>query len=240
MKKIIALFTIILFMLGSTVYASDIDSDVIRPTTRLNTQTTPVKPIEHITVVKGDKDSGDYEEVLKEQDIPMGEDMPEAQYTTLDGTSLSSEELLKDKKALVIHFFMAANPNAAQELSVLTQLEAVYGDQAAFLALDYNLEESAEDLDELVNNGEKVVDVALEEGWVLSDVIPFEDFSCTVILDKNGELVFYQEYELSETDELKAALDAILAEDYEGGYQELHLYAQEQEHFNPEEPESDN
>ena len=110
----------------------------------------------------------------------------------------------------------------------------------AFLALDYNLEESAEDLDELVNNGEKVVDVALEEGWVLSDVIPFEDFSCTVILDKNGELVFYQEYELSETDELKAALDAILAEDYEGGYQELHLYAQEQEHFNPEEPESDN
>ena len=240
MKKAIVLLTAILLMFGSTVYASDIDSDVIRPTTRLNTHSIPVKPIEHITVVKGDKDSGDYEEVLKEQDIPMGEAMPEAEYITLNGTSLSSEELLQDKKALVIHFFTAANPNAAKELSVLTQLESLYGDQAAFLALDYDLEESEEDLDELLNNGEEMAWVALEEGWILSDVIPFEDFSCTVILDQNGELVFYQEYELSETEELKPALDAILAEDYEGGYQELHLYADEQEHFNTEEPESYN
>ena len=159
----------------------------------------------------------------------MAKKMPETSYTTIDGESADIAAILKDKDAIVIHFFSTESPYAEEEFPILAQLKETYGDQAAFLALDYDLEDTEEDLKDIMDLNQGAIDIALEDGWVLSDIIPFEDYSCTVVLDKNGNLVFYQDYAIKDADVLKAVFDAILADDYEEGYQEIHQFAEEPE-----------
>ena len=156
--------------------------------------------------------------------VPIGEILPGVTYTTIDGETFDTAEVLKEKKALLINFFRVSCPYCVEEFPLLNELAEEYGDQAAFLALDSDMYDIEENVREVRDQNSISFPVARELEWYLSDMIPYEGYPCTIILDKTGALVFYQDYVLKDRDALKEVFDTILAEDYEGGFEQVNAY----------------
>jgi len=213
MKKLILLiFAAVLAVCSISVSASEADSNTERPTALYDgSKAYMQKKAASDTLTPG---------------VPMGQEMPEVSYVTLDGATFDTAQVLKEKKAVLINFFRVQCPFCVEEFPIFNELMEEYGDQAAFLALDSSMYDSPEDIKELRDQIGIKIPVAQETEWVLSDIIPYEGYPCTVVLDKNNTLVFYQDYALASADNLKEVFDAILAEDYEGGYEQIHEYSE--------------
>lgn len=159
--------------------------------------------------------------------IPMGEVLPGASYTTIDGETFDTAQVLKEKKAIVINFFRVTCPFCVEEFPLFNELAAEYGDRVGFLALDSNTYDTEDEVKALRDENKIAFPVAQELKWVLSDIIPYAGYPCTVVLDKNGALVFYQDYVIREADEIKEVLNTILADDYESGFVKAHVFEEE-------------
>jgi len=160
-------------------------------------------------------------------EIPMGEVLPGASYTTIDGEPFDTAEVLKEKKAIFINFFRVTCPFCTEEFPLFNELAAEYGDRVGFLALDSNTYDTEDEIKALRDEHQLTFPVAQESKWILSDIIPYDGYPCTVVLDKNGALVFYQDYIIEDTDEIKGVFDTILADDYESGFVKAHVYDEE-------------
>ena len=160
----------------------------------------------------------------QDEAIPIGEILPEVSYTTIDGETFDTAEALKEKKALLINFFQVSCPYCVEEFPLLNELAEEYSDQAAFLALDSNMYDAEEAVSEFRDQNSISFPVAQELEWELSDMIPYDGYPCTIILDKNGAMVFYQDYVIRDKDEMKEVFDTILAEDYEDGFERVHAF----------------
>ena len=210
MKKVLVLLSaVLLIACSSPVFASEVDPHTFRPTR-----------------IFGAKDivQDQPEDESETYSIPMGQVMPEVSYTTVDGETFDTAQILKDKKAILINFFQVSCPYCIQEFPVFNDLAKAYGDQVAFLALDSNMYDAPEDIAEVRDQNSITFPVAQETEWVLSDIIPYEGYPSTIVLDKNGALVFYRDYSISSVDELKEVFDAILAEDYASGFEKTDLF----------------
>ena len=156
--------------------------------------------------------------------VPMGQVIEGASFTTIDGETFDTDQALKEKKALLINFFMVSCYACMEEFPLFNDLAEIYGDQVAFLALDSNGYDTEDEIRELRDELGIDLPIAQELEWQLSEQIPYIGYPCTIVLDKNGTLVFYQDYGIDSADELVEMFDEILAEDYEGGYEVCHSY----------------
>ena len=156
--------------------------------------------------------------------VPMGEHIPDMSFTTLSGEHFDTAEILQEKQAILINFFRVSCPFCIEEFPILEHLQEIYGDQVAFLALDSSLYDSAEEVEELQDEYQITLDIALEGTWTLSKIIPYDGYPCTIVLDKNGDLVFYQDYSFEDETELAETFDCLLAEDYKSGYRKMNSY----------------
>ena len=151
--------------------------------------------------------------------VPMGETVPDFTVETVDGSTFNLQDTLKEKKAVLINFFGVSCPFCIEEFPLFNDLSEKYNDQVAFIALDPNIGfDMKEDIEELQEEFDIQIPLALEEGMILSDFIPYVGTPCTVVIDSEGKLVLYQDYAFDDEKILEEAFKEILSDDYKGGY----------------------
>ena len=136
--------------------------------------------------------------------IPMGEKHPDFTVTTTDGEKFTLSETLKDKDAVVINYFMQQCGACEGEIPAFNALLNEYSDKVAFIGLDPAPDDTAEDI------------ARVKADW--SADMPM------AIVDKLGEIVFYQDYSIGDEKAFGKVLDTITADSYQGGFKECNQF----------------
>ena len=159
--------------------------------------------------------------------VPMGEEVPDFSYTTIDGETFTLSEVLKEKQAALVNFFKVDCTFCIEEFPVFEKLSQKYSEKLGIIALDSLPGDTEEDVKELREEENVKIPLAMETDRKLSEFIPYEGYPCTVIIDRFGKLVFYQDYDFKDDKTLEEVLSAILADDYKGGYSVANQYNNE-------------
>ena len=156
-------------------------------------------------------------------EVPMGETFPDFSVETIAGDTFSLADALEDKDAVLIFFFRDGCPSCTDEFAFLNSLYEALGDRAAFIGLDSQEQDSPEVIRAIQEKASVAFPLAKEIPLQASAFVPYDAYPCTVIVDRYGELVFYQDYAVSDTADPKVqpvTLDevfrTILADDYGG------------------------
>lgn len=156
--------------------------------------------------------------------IPMGEKHPDFTVTTTDGEKFTLSETLKDKDAVVINYFMQQCGACEGEIPAFNALLNEYSDKVAFIGLDPAPDDTAEDIARVKADWSADMPMAIDEGGKVAKFTPFTGFPCTIVVDKLGEIVFYQDYSIGDEKAFGKVLDTITADSYQGGFKECNQF----------------
>lgn len=146
----------------------------------------------------------------------VGQTMPDFTFTTTEGDSHSLSELLAEKDLVVLNIFTSWCPPCRMEFP---EMEAVYGELGDRMEI-VALSAEPEDTDAIIADYKAELGLTFPMGLIsdtgLDSFIPIEGYPTTLIIDRNGNIGFFQLGMFVGQAHFRGVVDCFLAEDYDG------------------------
>ena len=157
----------------------------------------------------------EFKKKVKAGAVKVGEKVPDFSFTMLDGKSVKLSELQKDEKrtknGVVVLSIWCTTCHSCRHLDAqLAKLAKDYDGQAAVIALDANIDDTAPVVAAFVKKSGLTVPIAIDPSGSSADVFGIKVTTTTVVIDGGGVLrycgQFRQKAGVSAEDALKAVL----------------------------------
>lgn len=165
---------------------------------------------------KDHKHGGHREETPPQGKVKIGDKVPDFAVRTLDGESAKLSELQKDetrtKKGVVVLSFWCTTCHSCRDVEeLLAKLSKDHAGQAAVIALDANVGDTAERVSAFVKKNGLELPVVLDPNADTADLFGVRRTTTTVVIDGNGVLRYCGQFQQKGGGSAEAALTAVLA-----------------------------
>lgn len=179
-----------------------------------------------IELVQGDLETASYQ---------LGDVMMDFTFTDMDGKEHTLSQLLQEKKAVLLSFWVLDNNACKMEMPYLQEAYAEYADRAAVLAMN-PLQDDPEKIREFAQQFGLTMPVgACDPSW--EDALHILGYPATVVIDRYGTIVLTHVGGFKSATEFKDVLAFFTADDYVQkiveNYEELLVSEPENDYNNP-------
>jgi peroxiredoxin len=148
--------------------------------------------------------------------VKIGDRVPDFSVRTLDGKGVKLTELQKDetrtKNGVVVLSFWCATCHSCRDVEhLLAELSKNYEGQAAVIALDANVDDTAESVAAFVKKNGLEMPVVLDPGGNTADLFGVNRTTTTVVIDGSGVLRYCCQFRQNGGGSAGEALKAVLA-----------------------------
>lgn len=144
----------------------------------------------------------------------IGEEIPDFTVTTTDGEDVTLSELVATHEVTVLNIFTSWCGPCKKEFPAMQQVYEKYPDKIAILALSDEEDDTLDVLTKYKQDLGLTFMVARKEGKAES--IPLGGYPTSVILDRNGKVVFCQSGTMPEEDIVEKLYTSFMGDDYDG------------------------
>ena len=149
----------------------------------------------------------------KADDI-LGNPFPDFTVTDTEGNAFILSEALKDHKAVLINFWATWCAPCLNEFPHLNEAYEKYSDRVAFIALSKEKKDTIEKITEYQKENGISFPMGRDEGQKLYGIFNTTGVPITVVVDRFGNVVFFQMGAFSAADAVERLLDAFLGDNY--------------------------
>ena len=146
----------------------------------------------------------------------LGQPFPDFTATDTEGNTFSLSEALKTHDAVLVNIWASWCGPCEAEFPDLTEVYESYKDRVAFIALSCEPEDTMEVIEDFRQSNDITFPMGRDEGEELIQYTGSEYIPVTVIVDCLGFAAFYQNECFDNADQIKAALDGILGDEFSG------------------------
>ena len=152
----------------------------------------------------------------EETESILGKPFPEFSVTDTEGNTFTLSEVLKDHEAVLINFWATWCDPCKAEFPLMNEVYREYKDKVAFIALS---KDNKKDTLEVIGafRQERGLEFPMgrdEDQKLIKWVDPSPSIPKTVVVDRNGNVVFFHEGAFSNAKEIRAVLNAFLGDGY--------------------------
>ena len=144
----------------------------------------------------------------------LGKPFPDFTVTDIDGNTFTLSETLKDHEAVMINFWATWCGPCRNEFPAINKVYEEYKDRVAFIALSKEPKDSNEIIASFRQENGLTLPMGRDEDHKLYDYVETNNVPVTVIVDRFGNVVFFQIGSFCTADELSRTLDAFLGDRY--------------------------
>lgn len=144
----------------------------------------------------------------------MGEEVPDFTVTTTDGEEVTLSDLIASHEVTVLNIFTSWCGPCQREFPEMEKVYKKYQDKLAILALTDEEEDTMEIISDYKKDLGLTFMMGLDEGK--TDSIPVSGYPTTVIIDRNGKVVFCQSGTIPEEEIVEKLYTSFMGDDYDG------------------------
>jgi thiol-disulfide isomerase/thioredoxin len=144
----------------------------------------------------------------------LGKPFPDFAVTDIDGNTITLSETLKDHEAVMINFWASWCGPCRSEFPAINKVYEKYKDRVTFLALSVEPKDTNEIISSFRRDNGLTLPMGRDEGCKLYDTAKTNNVPVTVIVDRFGNVVFFQIGSFRTADDLRRTLDAFLGDQY--------------------------
>ena len=144
----------------------------------------------------------------------LGTPFPDFTAADTEGTPFTLSEALKNHEAVLINFWASWCGPCGAEFPVLNDVYGKYGDRVAFIALSIEENDTMEAIEAYRAERGLSIPMGRDEGEKLYQVTSATVIPVTVVVDRFGNTVFYQEGIFQSENDLARVLDTFLGDGY--------------------------
>ena len=144
----------------------------------------------------------------------LGQPFPDFTVTDTQGNTFTLSEALKDHEAALINIWATWCPPCEAEMPILNEVYEQYGDQAAFIALSYDADDTMEKIEAYRASHGISFPMGRDEGASLYQYLGRQGVPTTVIVDRFGNAAFLRVGSFFDTGEVRRVLEAFLGDGY--------------------------
>ena len=144
----------------------------------------------------------------------LGQPFPDFTVTDTQGNTFTLSEALKDHEAALINIWATWCPPCEAEMPILNEVYEQYGDQAAFIALSYDADDTMEKIEAYRASHGISFPMGRDEGASLYQYLGRQGVPTTVIVDRFGNAVFLRVGSFFDAGEVRRVLEAFLGDGY--------------------------
>ena len=153
--------------------------------------------------------------VSAEDESPLlGKPFPDFTVTDCDGNTFTLSEALKDHEAVVINFWATWCKPCRNEFPAINKVYEEYKDRVAFIALSVEPKDTDEIISAFRQENGLTLPMGRDEDKKLYSYAETKHLPVTVIIDRFGNVVFFQIAIFRTPDDLHRTLDAFLGDGY--------------------------
>ncbi|MBM3934336.1 MAG: TlpA family protein disulfide reductase [SAR202 cluster bacterium] len=140
----------------------------------------------------------------------VGNRAPEFAIQLADGSSVSSEQLLKDGKPVFLFFWATWCSTCRGELERMKQVYPAFGDEVAFYAIGIDPSESISDLQDVARSRGYPWPGALPNSTMARDFNVLQQ-STKIAIDSEGKIIYRDGYGVGSDDTWRSTLSTLTA-----------------------------
>ena len=144
----------------------------------------------------------------------LGKPFQDFTVTDIDGNTFTLSEALKDHEAVLINFWASWCGPCRNEFPAINKVYEEYKDKVAFIALSIEPKDSNDKISSFRQENGLTLPMGRDEGDKLYAYTKTNNVPVTVIVDRFGNVVFFQIGSFRPADELSRTLDAFLGDRY--------------------------
>lgn len=144
----------------------------------------------------------------------LGQPFPDFTVTDTQGNTFTLSEALKDHEAALINIWATWCPPCEAEMPILNEVYEQYGDQAPFIALSYDADDTMEKIEAYRASHGISFPMGRDEGASLYQYLGRQGVPTTVIVDRFGNAVFLCVGSFFDAGEVRRVLEAFLGDGY--------------------------
>ena len=144
----------------------------------------------------------------------LGKPFPDFTVTDTDGNTLTLSEALKDHEAVLINFWATWCGPCRNEFPAINKVYEEYKDKVAFIALSIEPEDKNEVISSFRQTNGLSLPMGRDKDHKLYDTAKTTSIPVTIIIDRFGNVVFFQIGCFRTADDLIRTLDAFLGDQY--------------------------
>ena len=144
----------------------------------------------------------------------LGKPFPEFTATDTQGNVFTLSEVLKDHEAALINIWATWCPPCEAEMPILNEVYEQYGDQAPFIALSYDADDTMEKIEAYRASHGISFPMGRDEGASLYQYLGRQGVPTTVIVDRFGNAVFLRVGSFFDAGEVRRVQEAFLGDGY--------------------------
>ena len=150
-----------------------------------------------------------------EEESPLlGKPFPDFTVTDTDGKTFTLSEALKDHEAVLTNFWASWCGPCRNEFPAINKVYEEYKDRVAFIALSKEPKDTNEIISSFRQENGLTLPMGRDEDCKLYNTAGTNSVPVTVIVDRFGNVVFFQIGSFRTADELSRTLDAFLGDQY--------------------------
>ena len=138
--------------------------------------------------------------------------LPDFTVTTAEGETFTLSEALKDHELVLINLWATWCGPCNSEFPFLEQAYAAYQDRVAVIALSTEATDTAEVLREFAAKKQLTFPLAQDEDYRLTKCFKLEAIPTSVLVDRNGMVVWTEVGAMSSAEDFKKAFDRFLSQ----------------------------
>ena len=144
----------------------------------------------------------------------LGKPFPDFTVTDIDGNTLTLSEALKDHEAVLINFWATWCGPCRNEFPAINKVYEEYKDKVAFIALSIEPKDSNEVISSFREENGLTLPMGRDEDRKLYLTTETKNIPVTVIVDRFGNVGFFQIGSFRTADDVSRTLDAFLGDQY--------------------------
>ena len=144
----------------------------------------------------------------------LGKPFPDFTIKDCEGNTFTLSEALKDHEAVLINFWATWCGPCRSEFPAINKVYEEYKDRAAFIALSVEPKDSIEIISSFRRENGLTLPMGRDEDHKLYDTAKTTSIPVTIIIDRFGNVVFFQIGCFRTADDLIRTLDAFLGDQY--------------------------
>ena len=165
---------------------------------------------------KGHNQGEHHDEAAPQGGVKVGDKVPDFSVRTLDGKIVKLSELQKDakrtKQGIIVLSFWCATCHSCRDVEhLLAKLCKDYEGQAVVIALDANVDDTAESVAAFTKKHGLALPVVLDSRGHTADLFGVRRTTTTVVIDGNGVLRYCGQFRQKGGGSAEEALKAVLA-----------------------------
>ena len=150
----------------------------------------------------------------EEEPSLLGKPFPDFTVEDTDGNTFTLSEKLKDHEAVLINFWATWCGPCRNEFPAINKVYEEYKDRVALIALSTEPKDTNDVIKAFRENNDLTIPMGRDEELKLYNTTGTKNIPVTVIVDRFGNVVFFQIGSFRTADELKRTLDAFLGDQY--------------------------